>query len=387
MPKVEVSINPGVLNWVLSQLFNNLAPQDAVDTLMAWKEGRKTPTFRKVAEISRKTHIPFGYFFMETPPREENPLAEYRTVGSVPALQASRDLLDTISAMTDVQDWMSDFCRAEGRDRLPFVGRFKDRHDDKDAIVRDIRSTLGLDTQWYNAVSDTSAAFVFFREKLQGAGVLVMMNGIVGGNTHRPLSLSEFRAFTLLNDYAPLIFINATDTAAGRLFSLAHETTHIWLGNKSLFNAMPDDQEDLTPDEQLCNAVAAELLAPSTDFQKRWGNAAGSAAQKAEALADYFKCSRFVIARRALDHHKITSPQYADLIEVFTKEWRSIHKVKRGGGGDFYKTMRSRLDHNFLRALAASVRSGETPYTEAYRLTKTRGDAFEKLADMVGTVR
>ena len=387
MPKVEVSINPGILDWVLSQLSNALAPQDAVDTLTAWREGRKTPTFHKVAELSRKIHIPFGYFFMETPPEDENPLAEYRTVGSSPIPQASRDLLDTISSMTDIQDWMSDFCRAEGRDRLPFVGRFKDHQDDKNAIVRDIRGTLGLDTQWYNAVSDTSEAFRVFREKLQEVGVLVMMNGIVGGNTHRPLNLSEFRAFTLLNDYVPLIFINAIDTAAGRLFSLAHETTHIWLGNKSLFNAMPDNQEDPTSDEQLCNAVAAELLAPSADFQRRWENAAGSTAQKAKALADYFKCSPFVIARRALDHHKITRTQYAGLIEAFTKEWRSGYKVKQGGGGNFYNTMGSRLDHNFLRALAASVRSGETPYTEAYRLTKARGDAFEKLVDMAGTAR
>lgn len=386
MPKVEVSINPGILDWVLSQLFNGLAPQDAVDTLTAWREGRKTPTFHKVAELSRKIHIPFGYFFMETPPEDENPLAEYRTVGSSPISQASRDLLDTISSMTDVQDWMSDFCRAEGRDRLPFVGRFKGCHN-KDAIVSDIRCTLGLSTQWYNAVSDASAAFGFFRERIQGTGVLVMMNGIVGGNTRRALNLSEFRAFTLLNDYVPLIFINAIDTTAGRLFSLAHETTHIWLGNKSLFNAMPDNQEDLTSDEQICNAVAAELLVPSIDFQKRWDNTAGNTAQKTTGLADYFKCSRFVIARRALDHHKITHTQYNSFIEAFTKEWRSRHKIKQGSGGDFYKTMRSRLDHNFLRALAASVRSGETPYTEAYRLTKARGNAFEKLADMAVTTQ
>lgn len=340
MPKVEVSINPGILDWVLPQLFNGLAPQDAVDTLTAWREGRKTPTFHKVAELSRKIHIPFGYFFMETPPEDENPLAEYRTVGSSPISQASRDLLDTISSMTDVQDWMSDFCRAEGRDRLPFVGRFKGCHN-KDAIVSDIRCTLGLSTQWYNAVSDASAAFGFFRERIQGTGVLVMMNGIVGGNTRRALNLFEFRAFTLLNDYAPLIFINSIDTTAGRLFSLAHETTHIWLGNKSLFNAMPDNQEDPTSDEQLCNAVAAELLAPSTDFQRRWENAAGSTAQKVKALADYFKCSPFVIARRALDHHKITRTQYAGLIEAFTKEWRSGYKVKQGGGGNFYNTMGS----------------------------------------------
>ncbi|MGE4585603.1 MAG: hypothetical protein AB7C91_13215 [Sphaerochaeta sp.] len=52
------------------------------------------------------------------------------------------------------------------------------------------------------------------------AGVIVMMNGVVRNNTHRPLSIEEFRAFALIDSFAPLIFINATDSASGRLFSL-----------------------------------------------------------------------------------------------------------------------------------------------------------------------
>ena len=39
--------------------------------------------------------------------------------------------------------------------------------------------------------------------------------------------LSEFRAFTLVDPYVPLIFINSCDTDNGKLFSLVHETAHI----------------------------------------------------------------------------------------------------------------------------------------------------------------
>lgn len=35
------------------------------------------------------------------------------------------------------------------------------------------------------------------------------MSGIVGNNTHRPLSIDEFRAFSITDDYAPLIFIKS----------------------------------------------------------------------------------------------------------------------------------------------------------------------------------
>ena len=61
-------------------------------------------------------------------------------------------------------------------------------------------------------------------------GFFVFTGGKIGANTHRPLDVKEFRAFTLIDTHAPLIFINTTDTANGRLFSLLHETVHVWLG-------------------------------------------------------------------------------------------------------------------------------------------------------------
>ncbi len=76
---------------------------------------------------------------------------------------------------------------------------------------------------------------------MSSIGIVIMLNGIVGANTHRGLSIDEFRAFTLIDDFAPLIFINATDSKAGLLFSLIHEFVHIGIGANSLFNAGPAD--------------------------------------------------------------------------------------------------------------------------------------------------
>lgn len=70
---------------------------------------------------------------------------------------------------------------------------------------------------------NSGGSFKLIREKLEDCDVIVMMNGIIGANTHRPLELAEFRVFTIVDELAPLIFINANDSNNGRLFSLLHE--------------------------------------------------------------------------------------------------------------------------------------------------------------------
>ena len=62
----------------------------------------------------------------------------------------------------------------------------------------------------------------------RGAGISVMRSGVVAGNNYRPLGRDEFREFSISDDMAPLIFINAHDFKGAQTFTLAHELAHIW---------------------------------------------------------------------------------------------------------------------------------------------------------------
>jgi Zn-dependent peptidase ImmA (M78 family) len=376
MPSVTVDVEPAILDWAI-----RYATDDVADNLLKWKNGGKAPTFNQIESVSRATHIPLGYFFLKNPPAEDFPLLQYRTVDSINAKSISRDMIDTLNHMESIQEWMREYMIESGYDRLSFVGSMRDNRD-KQAIIRKVREVMNIAPDWHTQVPVKADAFKFFRGKFEDAGVLVMMSGIVGGNTHRSLSIEEFRAFTLVDEYAPLIFINANDSLSAKIFSLIHEAAHLFLGQDNLFNDRYGNADGVSAIETLCNAVAAEILVPREQFKREWIKQAGNEPdKKIQILANTFNCGTVVIARKALDNQYISHDQYRTIVDVAIERFNYLRN--RSSGGDYYATTATRIDNRFIIALDQSVREGKTQYTDAYRLTNTNRKTFSKLLEEV----
>jgi len=384
MTGVHVKIKPAIINWVFEHIPSDNVSPDIVDTLETWKEGSVQPTFNQVKTISHKLHIPLGYFFLNSPPKEELPLLEYRTIDSVAADPPSRNLVDTIGYAENVQDWMRNYLIDAGSDAQPFVGSAKGICS-ADLLADLMRKNMHLEIDWYTACTDPADSFNVIRKKLESIGILILMNGIVGTNSHRKLDINEFRAFTLIDDYAPLIFINRNDSDGARLFSLLHEAVHIWLGVASFYNERPDNTASINDVEQLCNAVTAEILVPNQTFKEKWNLYRQELPQKdvVEKLTVLFKCGITVIARRALDNNYINAVQYQEIVTIAINNYNKQRKMRKSGGGDFYRTAISRFDTRFLLALDNSIKERKTQYTDAYRLTGLNRTSFANLLDKV----
>ena len=67
MAGVNVSIAPEILDWIIEKVQLGNINRSIFNLLNKWKTGEKVPTFNQVEEVSRKTNIPFGYFFLESP--------------------------------------------------------------------------------------------------------------------------------------------------------------------------------------------------------------------------------------------------------------------------------------------------------------------------------
>lgn len=389
MAGISVEVKPEIIRWILQTIQFDSVASSAIDLLNKWQTGEKTPTFNQVEEISKKTNVPFGYFFLDKPPVEECPIVEYRTVNSLTIPEPSRNLIDTLDLMTDIQNWMTEYVVENGQEELNYVGSAVNISDNI-RIAQNIRKTLGIDKEWYACGGNAGDSFRYLKSRLDEVGIIVMMSGIVGNNTRRKLNVDEFRAFTLVNKLAPLIFINTCDTDAGKLFSLLHELAHVWIGVNSFYNDSISNGDTDNANEIICNAVAAEILVPNDVFLTKWDGINGSSSEKIEALSKVFRCSQYVIARRALDNNKITKKTYAEIIVVLTEQfrkWKEQQKANKTPGGDFYRTLGSKLDHRFVYALASSAKEGRTLYTEVYRLTNTNRKTFGKLLADIGGVR
>ncbi len=378
---VRVNVPRTILDWVISIGTEDHLSENQRQNIDAWRQGAKRPTVSQLHGISDKLQVPFGYFFMEEPIDDTPPIYAKRTVGSQqPQGRPSRDLVDTIDQMTAIQDWArQDRIDNEGT-RLEQVGS-RTINDDSNLIAEDIRRALKIDEHWYrkSGLHDPAKAFKLLRERAEGTGILIMQNGVVGNNTHRPLDPTEFRAFALIDPYAPLIFINKTDEPeTARLFSLVHELAHVWLGADELYNdtALPTGVTRL---EQVCNEVATAILLPDGDFLEAWQNIPDDTTldERMKELKKRFPVSHTALALRALKH-KLISQETFQKCNQAAQTWSEETENKQGSP-TFYNTELSRFDSRFLERLASSVAKGGTTYLDAYRLTGITGDTFTKL--------
>ena len=94
---------------------------------------------------------------------------------------------------------MREFLIEQGHERLPFVGSAT-LNETARGVADRIRRTLGFDQGWAAGQATWTDAFRALRDAMEATGILVMVNGVVGNNTHRKLDPNEFRGFVLVDD-------------------------------------------------------------------------------------------------------------------------------------------------------------------------------------------
>ncbi len=378
----RVAVNPDLLNWALMRAdLTADALIKAFPKIHDWLTGEIQPTLKQLESFANKTHTAIGYLFLPEPPVETLPVPDFRTMANIRIDHPSPDLLDTLYVCQQRQDWYRDYLRLHGEDAPAFVGSVT-IEDDIVSVAATMRETLGFDVEQRRTIPTWQEALRQFISLVEDAGVLVMVSGIVGSNTHRKLDPEEFRGFALTDEVAQLIFINGSDSKAAQMFTLAHELAHIYLGE----SGVSDAQAALLPEEQTehwCNAVAAELLAP-LEMVSNLYNPNAEIADEMQRLARQFKVSTLVILRRFSDMGLMDNDTFWDYYHEELARLRNLDR-RGSGGGDFYNNLGARVSKRFARALVSSTLEGQTLFQDAFRMLNiSKSDTFYKEAQRLG---
>lgn len=370
---IGIDVSNDLITWAINRAgYEQHEFEDKFPQVRTWLEKKSKPTFKQLEKFSHQLNVPFGYLFLETPPKESLPIPFFRT-GKSSSTHVSLNVYDAVLSTQKRQDWLVEYLRDNSAEQLKFVGKFNEKSNYYDIVI-DIKNTLGLGGNWANSFQTFEDVINHLAQKIEEVGIIVIFNGIVGQNTHRPINVEECRGFVLVNSIAPFMFINAADSKAAQIFTIIHELAHIWIGESAGFDFKQLHPAN-NPLELLCDKVAAEFLVPEEPFNKVWENK-----YDFSHLAKQFKVSQIVIARRALDLGKISRDTFYHFYNAYMNKWQE-KKDKQDSGGNYYATTKRRLSLRYTAYINQAVKENKLLYRDAYKLTGLKGNTYQKFVN------
>lgn len=382
---VRVPVSRDVVLWALDRAPDADAVLRAFPAVEEWIAGSGAPTIKQLHDFASRTGTAYGYFFLPEPPQLALPIADFREgYGGGSDDEASVNLLAVLHQSLRRQEWYRDYAIDNGFAEVAVVGRSANMS--AMAAAADMRAALNYEVahrvgSWDDQRKRLLTAF-------EALGGLTVVTSMVENNTHRPLDPGEFRGFSLVDELAPLVFVNAKQTINGQLFTLAHEFAHVWRGVSGLGNEdLRDEPEGEI--ERWCNEVASEFLVPQDDLRDRYPDVAAlPLTQQLESLARVYRCGTLVVLQ-ALRRAGVRD--FDDFNRDYDTELErliSIGRREEGPGGQFIYNQPFRIGTRLSRALISDALAGRTRFTDAARLMSFKSmKNFDSYAVYLGMVR
>jgi len=339
------------------------------ERLAQWESGEDLPTLAQAQKVANALHIPLGYLYLDQPPRELEETPDLRTVRNESRDKFSPAFIETYQSVQLRQQWFREFRIQEGYPEPPFISQF-DEKTAVDTVVNSMSELLEIDRLRQEAKNNAQFCNLLV-EQAEKLGILVFRNGIVGRNTHRGLSVEEFRGFAIYDTYAPAIFINTKDAKSAQVFSILHELAHVWIGEGGVSNhdIAAKFSRNAPSVETRCDRIAAEVLVPQNLLKASW-NKSLDAIENIQKLSTRYKVSRLVIAIRARDCKLVTSDEFRELYAIeLARDKSQRNKEKQSSGGPNPNLMLSMQNGRlFSQALLSQLYEGKVLFREAGRL-------------------
>lgn len=393
MPKV----NPDILRWARETA--GFAAEDAVrvlnlndargvsafERLAALESGENEPTRPLLLRMAKQYRRPLLTFYMSAPPRKGNRGQDFRTLPD--SCSASEEaLLDAL--IRDIQARQS-MVRAiiedeEEVEPLPFIGSAQ-VSDGVPAILASIREVVQLGVDDFCAQSTPSEAFALLRDKVEKAGIFVMLIGNLGSH-HTAIDLDVFRGFALADEIAPFVIINDQDAHSAWSFTLVHELVHLWLGQTGVSGLRAEKAI-----EKFCNDVASEFLLPSQEIRGLHVDETADIRNALRLISDFAaerNLSSSLVVYKLFQNNLISHDTWEHLSRVYRRIWidkriedRNKSKGRERRGPNYFVVRRHRVGRTLINFIGRMMASGAVTTTKAGKILGVKSSNVQALID------
>nr|WP_246232221.1 ImmA/IrrE family metallo-endopeptidase [Nakamurella aerolata] len=219
----------------------------------------------------------------------------------------------------------------------------------------------------------------------EALGGLTVATSVVGNNSHRRLDEKEFRGFTLVDQVAPLVFVNTSQTVNGQIFTLAHEFAHVWRGISGIGDEEPRSRHRGVI-ERWCNAVASEILVPRAELERRYPEVEGlPLPDLLDRLAHDFRCGTLVVLQALRDAGLRRFESFDTTYDRESQRLATLANATTSAGGDSYNVYPFRVGERLSRALISDALEGRTSIADAMQLMSMKSlSTFDEYAKRLG---
>lgn len=339
-------INPTVLAWArrrsgqtLEQVAEVLGKDPAV--IEKWELGESAPTYVQLETLAYKLYKrPIALFFFPEPPDEPEPAQEFRTLPDFEIEDLAPDTRFKVRQALALQLSLSEL--SNGRNPVAdLITRdvSVDPSRSPAQAARRVRDYLDINIDTQIGWKTTEEALKAWRTAVEEAGVFLFKD------TFKQRDVS---GFSLFDDEFPLIYINNSTSKNRQIFTIFHELAHllvhtggVTLRDDTYIRALHGDAKQI---EMFCNAFAAHLLMPESDFK---GQEQATDDANILRLSRRYKVSREVVLRRMLDLGLVTPRKYARKAEQWAQDY--FDHAPEEPGGNYYLTQATYLSDAYVR--------------------------------------
>ncbi len=362
MPRTpDALIKPELLIWARKSAgygLEDAAKKLRVDKerLGAWEAGDARPTIAQLRAAAKLYRRPLAIFYLPEPPRDYQPLRDYRRLPDADLGKLSPELLATIRRAHAVREAALELRELDDED-VASPPTVDSRLRDPERLGEAARRLLGVTLEQQSIWGDPGRALSAWIDAVVRLDLLVLQA--------QSISIQEMRGFSVWMDPLPVIVLNGADFPRGRIFTLLHELAHLLLHTDGVCDAAPRRRELRPSDavEILCNRAAAAALMPSQALTAEIGSRKPTPDGKwpdatLRSLSETFGVSQEAVVRRLYSLDLTTwgflrekQAEYQAAYEAFRAEQtRQRREEERAGGPSYYRMKVRDLGRPFIES-------------------------------------